>query len=44
MTVNIEVKSGVVNNTTQANGLADEIFDRFVRLANKSTSIKVFRT
>lgn len=44
MTVNIEVKSGVVNNTAQANSLADEIFDRFVRLANKSTSIKVFRT
>lgn len=43
MTVNIEVKTGVVNNAAQAGQLADEIFERFTRLANKSGSIKVFR-
>jgi hypothetical protein len=43
MTVNIEVQSGIVNNSAQANQLADTIFDKFVKLANKSGSIKVFR-
>ena len=31
MTVNIEVKTGVVNNAAQAGQLADEIFDKFTR-------------
>ena len=43
MTVNIEVKTGVVTNSAQANALADDIFDKFTRLASKSGSIKVFR-